>query len=91
MRVSVRNMTSESSGREVANQFIISTDEARYFQSYNVVIVRTPFDGSKIQLDKNKWDYSTTTGRYRNQFLGEKKKETQAKINSGEYLLVDLN
>ena len=42
-------------------------------------------------LDKNKWDYSTTTGKYRNQFLGETKKETEKKIESGEYALVDLN
>lgn len=42
-------------------------------------------------LDKNKWDYSTTTEKYRNQFLGETKKETEAKIKSGEYALVDLN
>jgi len=44
-----------------------------------------------VYLDCNKWDYSVTTGRYRNQFLGETKKETQAKIDSGEYALVDLN
>jgi len=46
---------------------------------------------SKTQLDRNKWDYSVTTGRYRNQFLGETKAETQKKIDSGEYELVDLN
>ncbi len=45
----------------------------------------------KIFIDRNKWDYSVTTGRYRNQFLGETKKETQAKIDSGEYILTDLN
>ena len=42
-------------------------------------------------LDKTYWDYSTTTGKYRNQFLGETKKETEKKIKSGEYALVDLN
>jgi hypothetical protein len=44
-----------------------------------------------VQLDRDKWDYSTTTGKYRDQFLGETKKETQAKIDSGEYILTDLN
>ncbi|KKN75879.1 hypothetical protein LCGC14_0375870 [marine sediment metagenome] len=45
----------------------------------------------KIYLDREMWDYSTTTGRYRNQFLGETKAETQKKIDSGEYILTDLN
>ena len=45
----------------------------------------------KIYLDENYWDYSHTTGRYRNQFLNETKRETQAKIKSGEYMLVNLN
>jgi len=45
----------------------------------------------KVYLDNNKWDYSRTTGKYRNQFLGESKKETERKIKSGEYQLVNLN
>ena len=85
----VRNMTGRT-GREVANQFIIHTDKGAYFQSYNTIIAFDPI-GAKIQLDKNSWDYSVTTGKYRNQFLGETKKETQTKIDSGEYELVDLN
>lgn len=45
----------------------------------------------KIYLDENYWNYSNTTGRYRNQFLNETIRETQAKIKSGEYMLVNLN
>jgi hypothetical protein len=37
------------------------------------------------------WDSSVTTGRYRNQFLGEKLAETRKKIKTGEYTLIDLN
>jgi hypothetical protein len=44
-----------------------------------------------IYLDRSNWEYSVTTGKYRNQFLMETKKETEAKIKSGEYALVDLN
>lgn len=59
------------------------------FQSYQSVIAfRT---GSQVYLDETYWDYSTTTSRYRNIFLGETTKETKAKIKSGEYKLVDLN
>jgi len=88
--VKVENFKSVRSGREVANQFRIFTDKGCYFQSYNTVIAFKPFSG-KIQLDANSWDYSVTTGKYRNEFLSEKKKETEAKIKSGEYELVDLN
>ena len=74
----------------VKNQFEITTPEGVYFQSYNSVIAFEPNEG-KIQLDKTYWDYSKTTGKYRNQFLGETKAETQKKIDSGEYILTDLN
>ena len=87
--VKVRSMVSPKSGRPVANQFIIMTPQGRYFQSYGTVIAFIPLSGP-IQLDKD-WDYSVTTGKYRNEFLGEGIAETRKKINSGEYQLVDLN
>lgn len=93
----VTNMTSNSTGREVPNQFIITDDEGNtYFQSYKTIIAkRENFQANKrdrqVWLDENAWDYSKTTGRYRNQFLGETRKETQAKIDNGTYILTDLN
>lgn len=87
--IKVENMRGRT-GKEVPNQFIIQTERGLYFQSYNTVIAFKPY-GSKVQLDKNAWDCSVTTGKYRNQFLGETKKETEAKIKSGQYELVDLN
>ena len=97
----VRNMIS-SSGNKVANQFIITDEghgangnyrEKQTFQSYTTVIaIRTVWaDETRIEIDRDKWDYSKTTGKYRNLFLGETKAETQAKIDSGEYVLTDLN
>lgn len=88
MRVKVYNMDGKSG--PVANQFVIETDEGEYFQSYRTVIAFQPRDG-KIQLDANKWDCSKTTGKFRNQFLREKKAETERKIKDGTYKLVDLN
>lgn len=85
----VRNMRSPN-GNNVPNQFIIYTDDgACYFQSYNTIIVKNT--GSKTILDVNYWDYSNTTGKYRNIFLGESKKETERKIKCGIYKLEDLN
>jgi len=77
-------------GNTVSNQFEIITPEGRYFQSYRSIICFIPGNG-KIQLDRVYWDYSKTTGKYRNIFLGEDKKTTEKKIQSGEYELTDLN
>jgi hypothetical protein len=73
------------------NQFIIDGDNGEtYFQSYDSMIACRNSNGS-IMLDKKYWDYSKTTGKYRNIFLCETKKETEKKIKRGEYQLVDLN
>jgi len=85
----VKNMTSNK-GNFIPNQFIIDDDNGdRFFQSYDSIIVK--ISNGKIYLDERTWDYSKTTGKYRNLFLWETKKETEAKIKSGEYILTDLN
>ena len=96
------NIKSPSSGKEVANQFVM-VDEGRgangnfikreVFQSYQSVIAErvTWSDRVDVTLDKNYWDYSTTTGKYRNHFLGEGIEETRKKIANGQYKLDDLN
>ena len=84
-------MTSNSSGRPVANQFELFDGLGnRFFQSYKSMIAKISNSG-KVFLDRNYWDYSTTTGKYRNRFLNENIAQTRAKIKSGEYILVDLN
>ena len=89
--IKVRNMKS-SRGNTVANQFIIEGDNWEIFQSYNSVIAKKIYEGSgTVYLDEHYWDYSKTTGTYRNNFLGENKNLTQLKINSGEYILTNLN
>lgn len=100
----VTNMTSNN-GNDVPNQFLISDAVITYksrtgetitpprgemFQSYNSNIAFIGGDGSTF-LDERYWDYSKTTGTYRNQFLGEGIADTRKKIKSGEYRLVDLN
>lgn len=99
----VTNLTSPRSGREVANQFVItdvvndmSGNAVEYFQSYKSIIAkrdcfRAGVEKRQVWLDVNYWDYSVTTGKYRNMFLGESKAETQRKIDSGEYILTNLN
>ncbi len=90
IKMKVENLESNK-GNTIANQFEITAPEGRYFQSYKSMIVFIPNDGSKVKIDKTYWDYSKTTGKYRNIFLGEDKKATEKKIASGEYELTDLN
>lgn len=85
----VQSMTTNG-GNSAADQFIIYTNKGEYFQSYSTIIAFKPNKG-KILLDKNYWDYSTTTGRYRNQFLNEGIAETRQGIKDKRYLLRDLN
>jgi len=76
-------------GNPVKNQVVIHEGNTRTFKSYNLNIAK--ITQGHVTLDEQFWDYSVTTGFYRNQFLGENKAETQRKIDSGEYLLGDLN
>ena len=93
----VRDMTNNH--RSAPNQYEITLDNGdTVFQSHNSVIAtkkrtHSPFGLGYdiITLDKNYWDYSKTTGKYRNQFLGETKKETERKIKEGIYTLENLN
>lgn len=96
-------MESPRTGKAVANQFVIKTRDGEYLQSYESIIAFIPkkinlYDNTceqphdtRIQLDETYWNYSKTTSKYRSQFLGESTKETQAKIDSGEYVLANLN
>ena len=101
----VTQMTSNR-GNTIANQFIVSgatlsigddVYSGEVFQSYNSVIALKAYrkEGSteprKVFLDERYWDYSATTRKYRGQFLGEGIAETHKKIESGEYILADLN
>ncbi|MFA5378877.1 MAG: hypothetical protein WC455_24200 [Dehalococcoidia bacterium] len=89
-KVKIENMLSDKTGREVPNQFKIFTDEGVYFQSYSSVIAFKPLNGP-LQLDRDKWDYSRTTAKYRNAFTRLTTKETEKQIEAGQILLVDLN
>jgi|TARA_R100000084_G_scaffold78142_1_gene35649 hypothetical protein len=86
----VMNMKSSRSGKKVKNQFLICTDKGQYFQSYRSIIAFKDNAGN-VTLDRNRWDYSVTTGKYRNQFLRMNKAETEKAIKAGQIKLEDLN
>ena len=98
-QIKVRNFKGNN-GRSIPNQFIITWSEKamqsegrdiEIFQSYKSIIARKYLNTGKVILDKHYWNYSTTTGRYRNLFLDETRKDTEKKIKNGEYKLQDLN
>lgn len=62
---------------------IIHTDEGSFLFSYETLIAG--IINGKFYLNEKYWDYSATTGKHRNAFLGEGIAETRKKIKSGEY------
>ena len=64
----VENMKSERTGKAIPNQFLIRDKGYIWFQSYKSTIgVVTP--DNILLLDRDKWDYSRTTAKYRNAFV----------------------
>lgn len=61
----VRQLINDN-GNPAANQFIIKTKKATYFQSYNSVVCK--LDGINIVLSMN-WDYSNTTRKHLYMFM----------------------
>ena len=85
--IRIRTMQS-SNGNDVPNQLMINVGRKVYFQSYNSIIACEDLETGKVTLSQ-KWDYATTTGKYRNQFLNEDKRATEKKIIAGIYDVVE--
>lgn len=84
----VYNLTSPN-GNPVPNQFAIVNGTAKYFQSYRSIIAKV--ENGRITLDSYFWDYSRTTAKYRNIFLGMSTDEIKKGIKSGSIALANLN
>lgn len=67
----------ENNGRSIANQFIIcyrkNNKKYKIFQSYSSMILKWE-NGVLIEVGLG-WDYSKTTGKYRNILMDMDKKE----------------
>lgn len=86
----VRQMTGRT-GAPVANQFIITDGEFEFFQSYQTVIAKRHISAGVVTLDADRWDYSVTTSKYRNKFLGMDTAQIKRDIKAGRIALADLN
>ena len=72
------------------NQYVFNLKDCKMFYSYKSIIA-IKYDNGDVLLDSDYWDYSRTTGKYRNIFLDEDKKTTEKQIKKGEYKLKKLN
>ena len=88
--IKVVNLISER-GNNIPNQFNITDENGnRYFKSYNTIIAKN--ENGVITLDTNAWGYSVTTSKYLSIWLGGiKRKECEALIKNGTYLVKNLN
>jgi len=68
-----------------ANHVIVGTKEGRTLFSYETAIATISRSGQVTLTDA--WDYSRTTGKYRNEFLGEGIAETRKKIADCTYTI----
>ena len=79
----VRVQNVMNNGKEVANQFEIFYEENnkqyKIFQSYSSMILK--WENGKLIEVGNSYDYSRTTGKYRNLLTGTTKKEFEKMLN----------
>ena len=71
------------------NQYIIEHNGVSYFQSYDVIVAKK--SKGKIILDKDYYEYSRTTIKYRNRFLGLLSVSVKEAIRDGKITLGKLN
>ena len=74
-----------SRGRSAPNQFIITTPDGTWFQSYATTIAYN--SRGHLYLDPNWSNYSRTTSRYLCQFTGLSKSEILTRIDQNQITL----
>ena len=92
LKMKVENMKSNK-GNLVPNQFTFRDNNGYvYFQSYNSIIAKVDLTKHDfIRLDSKYWNYSKTTSKYRNMFLGMTTPDIKKAIKEGTIILEDLN
>ena len=100
--IKAKNIISDK-GNPITNQIIITDENKEIFQSYDSIIVVKEYkperyswnapeeNKTNVTLDEYYWNYSRTTSKYRNEFLGEYIDTTRSKIHNGTYKLANLN
>lgn len=68
--MTVENMRSPRTGAKVVNQFVITDGCRTVFQSYDSTIAEIDLNTRTITIHED-WNYSATTGKYRNAFFDD--------------------
>ena len=93
--MNTRSLCSPRSGKPLANQWVITTQNGEMFKSYKTMIAIRSWDG-QVMLDHD-WDYSATTLKYLKIFLeglhhvSLSKSEIQKRIDDGIFQIGNLN
>lgn len=70
-----------------ANQFEITFEKGRIFQSYNsIIVVQSKWD---LYYGQD-WDYSRTTNKYRIEFCGLNTADSRKLIEEGKIKMLDV-
>ena len=77
-------------GNDSKDQVIVHADNRSVFLSYGTPIAEIAGYDQTVTLDEKYWNWSATTGQYRNKFLGEGVADTREKIKDGTYRLANL-
>ena len=88
IKMKIQQMTSPRTGNAVPNQFLITIGDCVYFQSYQTVIAKKNENTRKVTLCED-WNYSRTTLKYLNKFLGDTKADIKKRIEEGKYKIVE--
>ena len=72
-------------------EYTFQHNGSRFFQSYNTIVAKVDQNNGNITLDKNSYDLSKTTAKYRNMFLNMSTSEMKRNIADGTIKLIDLN
>ena len=83
----IEAMTSPRTGNTVPNQYLVTIGDFIYFQSYQTVIAKKNEYTREVTLCED-WNYSRTTLKYLNKFLGATK-IIKKRIEEGKYKIVE--
>ena len=84
--IKVENMINDR-GNKIANQFILTDESKKVFQSYKTSICEWDFNTKTLVLNGDWWDYSNTTRKYFKKFINE---ETSLTYESKKQFLKEI-
>ena len=77
------------------NHIVIYVKGGKYLQSYDKIIafVNEPREGEsrKVYLDKEYWNFSKSTARHRNSFLGLSNSYVNDAVRNNVFIMKNLN